>query len=157
MTVAYALVQMVVLVGIIIQIFEDPCGPNAVFFYFVLGTFLLAGLLHPQVSVSFGHLRIFCCWNCLPNWADCFIQDARSGVAAKPYPLLNISLDIIWLWKLYAKPYPGSSLAVTFVAKSYSRYSVAGEVWLDCYTGTYANWKIAERSSNKTGPEVSNR
>ena len=49
MTVAYAIVQMIVLVGVIIQIAEEPCSPNAIFFYFVAGSFILAGLLHPQV------------------------------------------------------------------------------------------------------------
>ena len=62
MTVGYALVQMVVLVGIILQIIDEPCGPNAIFFYFVVGTFLLAGLLHPQVVsqyVLFLHLYFY--------------------------------------------------------------------------------------------------
>ena len=61
MTVGYALVQMVVLVGIILQIIDEPCGPNAIFFYFVVGTFLLAGLLHPQV-ISQSVLFLYRCF-----------------------------------------------------------------------------------------------
>ena len=52
MTVIYALIQMIVLVGVIIQIADEPCSPNALFFYFVAGSFVLAGLLHPQVSTN---------------------------------------------------------------------------------------------------------
>ena len=49
----YALLQMLVLVGIMIQISDEgPCSPNALFFFFVAGTFLLAGILHPQVGIQ---------------------------------------------------------------------------------------------------------
>ena len=50
LTTVYALVQMLVLVGIIIQIAEEgPCSPTALFFFYVTATFLLAAVLHPQV------------------------------------------------------------------------------------------------------------
>ncbi len=53
LTVIYALIQMLVLVGVIIQISEEgTCSPNALFFFFVAGTFILAGILHPQVLVA---------------------------------------------------------------------------------------------------------
>ena len=52
LTVVYAIVQMIVLVGIIIQIANEPCSPNALFFYFVTATFILAGLLHPKVDTA---------------------------------------------------------------------------------------------------------
>ena len=52
LTVVYAIVQMIVLVGIIIQIADEPCSPNALFFYFVTATFIIAGLLHPTVGTA---------------------------------------------------------------------------------------------------------
>ena len=49
LTTVYAVVQMMVFVGIIIQIAEEGyCSPTALFFFYVAGTFILAALLHPQ-------------------------------------------------------------------------------------------------------------
>ena len=49
LTTIYAVVQMMVFVGIIIQIAEEGyCSPTALFFFYVAGTFILAALLHPQ-------------------------------------------------------------------------------------------------------------
>ena len=60
MTVAYSLLQMLVLVGVVIQIAEDgPSSPNAIFFFFVAGTFVLAALLHPQESLCVVHGFIY--------------------------------------------------------------------------------------------------
>lgn len=45
----YIVIQMLVLVGIMIQIAEQgPCSPTAVFFFYVGGIFLLCAILHPQ-------------------------------------------------------------------------------------------------------------
>ncbi len=50
LTTVYALLQMLVMVGIIIQIAEEgPCSPTALFFFYVTATFILAAVLHPQV------------------------------------------------------------------------------------------------------------
>lgn len=49
----YCLVQMLVLVGILVSVFSPSqdvelyCNPNAMFFFLVVGTFLLCGILHP--------------------------------------------------------------------------------------------------------------
>lgn len=49
LTAGYALLQMIVLVGIVMQMVEEGlCSPTAIFFFYVAGTFLLAALLHPQ-------------------------------------------------------------------------------------------------------------
>jgi hypothetical protein len=52
----YCLVQMLVLVGVLIQIFK-PGGPiycniHAMFFIFVASTFILCGLFHPQEVIA---------------------------------------------------------------------------------------------------------
>ena len=45
----YAILQMIVLIGVSIQMAEQgPCSPPFIFFFYVAGTFLLAALLHPQ-------------------------------------------------------------------------------------------------------------
>lgn len=54
LTVIYALVQMLVLVGIILQIADEgPCSPTSIFFFYVAGTFIVAALLHPQVCCDY--------------------------------------------------------------------------------------------------------
>ena len=51
---------MLVLVGIVIQISEDGVGsPNAIFFFFVAGTFILAAILHPQEALCVVHGFIY--------------------------------------------------------------------------------------------------
>lgn len=60
LTTLYALVQMLVLVGIIIQIAEEgPCSPTAIFFFYVAGTFILAAILHPQEFFCVLHGMIY--------------------------------------------------------------------------------------------------
>jgi chitin synthase len=45
----YALVMMAVLVGIMLHIMEDgPFAPSSLFFFIVVGTMIIAALLHPQ-------------------------------------------------------------------------------------------------------------
>ena len=47
----YSLVMMVVLVGLLRQVAESGmCSVTAIFFVGVAGVFVLAALLHPQVS-----------------------------------------------------------------------------------------------------------
>lgn len=47
----YCLVQMLVLVGLIVEMAGQPvCYPTTVFFLFVTFTFVLSAVLHPQVS-----------------------------------------------------------------------------------------------------------
>ena len=51
---------MLVLVGIVIQISEDGVGsPNAIFFFFVVGTLVLAAILHPQEALCVVHGFIY--------------------------------------------------------------------------------------------------
>ena len=45
----YAILQMIVLVGVCIQMSEQgTCSPPFIFFMYVAGTFILAAILHPQ-------------------------------------------------------------------------------------------------------------
>jgi chitin synthase len=44
----YGLVMMAVLVGIMLQIVENPLGPSSLFFFIVAGAMIIAALLHPQ-------------------------------------------------------------------------------------------------------------
>lgn len=52
----YCLVQMLVLVGLIVQMAQNQypiyCDPNALFFLFVAFTFILCGVLHPREIMS---------------------------------------------------------------------------------------------------------
>ena len=50
MSIGYALVMMAVLVGLLVQIGDDGAtSPTALSLFFVAGSFILAGFLHPQV------------------------------------------------------------------------------------------------------------
>jgi chitin synthase len=45
----YGIVMMAVLVGIMLQMMEDgPFAPSSLFFFTVVGTMIIAALLHPQ-------------------------------------------------------------------------------------------------------------
>ena len=56
---AYAMLQILVLVGIMVQIGDEgTCSPTAIFFFYVAATFVAAAILHPQVS-NFLHLFLF--------------------------------------------------------------------------------------------------
>ena len=52
----YAVLQMLVIVGIARQMVEDGvCSPSAIFFMFIGGTFILAALIHPQEFSTLFH------------------------------------------------------------------------------------------------------
>ena len=52
MSIGYALVMMAVLVGLLVQIGDDGAtSPTALSLFFVAGSFILAGFLHPQVWI----------------------------------------------------------------------------------------------------------
>ena len=52
LTAIYAIIQMVVAVGIIIIMVEDPLSATAMFMFIVIGIFILAAILHPQECIN---------------------------------------------------------------------------------------------------------
>ena len=56
LTALYAVLQMIVLIGLIIQMVDQGwCSPTTMFFFYTVGIFLLAALLHPQESFCVCH------------------------------------------------------------------------------------------------------
>ena len=54
LSLAYGLIQILVLIAIIIQMAsEGVCSPTFMFFMYVAGTFILAAILHPQVGHAY--------------------------------------------------------------------------------------------------------
>ena len=90
LTALYAVLQMIVLIGIIIQMVDQGwCSPNHHVFFYVAGIFLLAALLHPQESFCVCHgfihfLAIPSMHMLLPIYSNCNLHVVSWGTRESP-------------------------------------------------------------------------
>lgn len=80
----YGLVMMAVLVGIMLQIYEDgPFAPSSLFFFIVAGEMIIAAFLHPQ---EFG---------CLPAGVVYYVTVPSMYLLLIVYSIFNLN-DVSW-------------------------------------------------------------